>query len=639
MHSTIAATNRSYASGRAWLVLPAVLLLLLAPRAWGESYPLVLLQGDSKVLDFNHMSRVAVADPTIVDVAVTSLNELMAVAKGPGRTMLYVWDREGRHDYAIIVRPDKAAQEAERQLGVIFAGEFTYTILDNRTLMMKGTVPNQQRQDDVDKVAKQIADDLGIHLVIVYLRADLLETPAERQARVLHGLLGDKFQYVVWDEHTVMVRGTVENSAQYKEVDALIKAGNTGAVIVADLVTIGSPTSPAPVAEIAKAVDESGLRIYALEGRTVVVEGQVNDETAKDRVDRLLQAFADRADIVNLVSVRAKPGLPLSEKRKLLEESLQGAAGNFLQVRTVADQALVVEGTVPDDATAKSVQSVVDLFKADTTVLNLVRVVAPAKRQILVKARVLDITKGKLDQLDFPYQQEGQTIQSVATFQIQRQKWPQLTSPIDVTLQALMQNNWAKELAQPNMLINDGESGKIVVGGQVPIPVPQASSSTSGQTSGLSITIEYKDFGVIMEITPQVIENDRIRLKLAVEVSDIDSSLSLVLSGFNVPGFRTRREETTLDLASGETFAIGGLLQTTESKTIDKIPVLGDLPILGELFRSTDYQKNTSELVILLTPELLAEKQGAARGEATAEGVRRVAPVLPQDVQSSPNAP
>jgi pilus assembly protein CpaC len=199
-----------------------------------------------------------------------------------------------------------------------------------------------------------------------------------------------------------------------------------------------------------------------------------------------------------------------------------------------------------------------------------------------------------------------------------------------------MQNNWAKELAEPNALINDGETGKILVGGQVPIPVPQSGTGTNGQSVGLSITIEYKDFGVIMEISPTVIANDRIRLKLAVEVSDIDTSLSLVLSGFNVPGFRTRREETTLDLGSGETFAIGGLLQTTDSKTIDKLPVLGDLPILGSLFRSVDFQRNTSELVILLTPTLLAEKQAAAQGETTGASAAAAGPTLPHDVKNYP---
>jgi Flp pilus assembly secretin CpaC len=633
MHATLATSHRRPRYRRAWALLPALLGLALTATAGAGSYPLVLVQGGSQVLHFERMTRVAVADPTIADVAVTSLNDLMVVGKAPGRVMLYVWDNQGQHDYAIVVKPAQQAQEAERQLGVIFENNFTYTTLDNSTLLMKGSVANQERQDDVDKVAKQVAQDLGIHLVAVYLRPDLAESAAQRQARVLHQLLGDKYQLIVWDDHTILVRGVVANGVEFKELDALIKAGNTGGVVVSNLVTIGSPTSPAPVAEIAAAVGDN-LRVYALEGRTVVVEGEVRSAAEKDRVDKLLAAFADRADVVNLVQVQAKPGLPLNEKRRLLQE----AVGNLLQVRTAADQALVVEGNVPDDVALKNVQQEVDLFKADTTVLNLVKIVAPQKRQILVKTRVLDLDRGKAKTLGFSYQQSGQSVDNTATFNIGRDVLqPQLVGGFQVTLHALEEANLAKVLAEPNMLINDGESGKILVGGEVPIPVPQLGSATTG-TSGVTITIEYKQFGVIMEITPQVIANDRLRIKLAVEVSDIDPSLALTISGFSVPGFRTRREETVLDVASGETFAIGGLLQTTDSKTVEKLPVLGDLPILGSLFRSTEFKRSTTELVILLTPQLLAEADNAVRGEATTVGVNRVAPPLAHDVQPNPNA-
>ena len=101
MHSTISSTHHSNRGRRALIVLPALLLLVAVGAAWGESYPLVMAQGESQVLTFDRMKRVAVADPLIADVAVASLNQLLVIGKGPGRTMLYVWDSAGQHNYAI----------------------------------------------------------------------------------------------------------------------------------------------------------------------------------------------------------------------------------------------------------------------------------------------------------------------------------------------------------------------------------------------------------------------------------------------------------------------------------------------------------------------------------------------------------
>lgn len=624
--TSVTARHCSRRYHRALALLPVLLLLATAVAVWGESYPLVMLQGDSNVLRFQRMRRVATADPAIVDVAVTSLHELLVLAKSPGRTKLYVWDCEGRHDYAVVVKPALKAQEAQRQLTEIFQKQFTYTILDNRTLLMKGEVANQQRQDEVDKVAKQVAEDLGIHLVIVYFRQDLAETAAQRQARVLHEMLGNKYQYIVWDERTVMVRGTVQNRAEFASLDALIKAGSTGGVQVANLVTIGSPTSPAPVGDISQALGP-GFQVYPLEGRTVVVEGEVNDQATKDRVDKLLGAFSDRADVVNLVQIRPKPGLSLSEKRKLLADAL----GSLLQVRTVGEQALVVEGTVPSEQVVKDVQQVVDLFKADTTVLNLVKVVLPEKRPVLVKARVLDITHGSLDRHGFTFAQEllateepgTRTPDGAALFRIHRDTLPQLRAPLDVLVNALVTKNEAKVLAQPNLLVNDGEQAKMVVGGEIPIPVPQVGGAAT------SITIQYKEFGVILEITPQVMPEDRIRLKIVVEVSDVDPGISVAIAGLAVPGFRTRREETVVDVDSRETLAIGGLLQSTQNKFVQKFPILGDLPIIGPLFRSTESRPSNAELMILLMPEVLSGERASALGAEGLGLVRQAQPPLP----------
>jgi len=191
------------------------------------------------------------------------------------------------------------------------------------------------------------------------------------------------------------------------------------------------------------------------------------------------------------------------------------------------------------------------------------------------------------------------------------------TKNLEARLDLLVSENEARELATPNLLVNDGEEANMLVGGEIPIPVPQTGEG------GITITIEYKQFGVLLKVKPVVLDDQRVRLMVAPEVSDIDRSTSVAIAGFNIPGFVTRRESTTTDMLSGDTLAIGGLLQTTSSTIIKKVPILGDIPILGALFRSKEYLEGKTELVILVTPEILNTTE---RMHTTAAGGAGVAP-------------
>jgi pilus assembly protein CpaC len=135
-----------------------------------------------------------------------------------------------------------------------------------------------------------------------------------------------------------------------------------------------------------------------------------------------------------------------------------------------------------------------------------------------------------------------------------------------------------------------------LAGGEYPIPVPQAQDVT---------TIEYKKFGVSLAFVATIIDGGRINLNVKPEVSQLTTSGAIQLNGLTVPALTTRRAETTVDLASGQSFAIAGLLQNNGKNDIRKFPGLGDLPVLGALFRSTRYERNETELVIIVTPYLV----------------------------------
>jgi pilus assembly protein CpaC len=156
-------------------------------------------------------------------------------------------------------------------------------------------------------------------------------------------------------------------------------------------------------------------------------------------------------------------------------------------------------------------------------------------------------------------------------------------------------------LAEPNLTALSGETASFLAGGEFPIPISQSLGS---------VTIEYKQYGVGLAFTPIVLADGRISMRVRPEVSELSNEGSIRLNGFNVPALTTRRAETTLELGSGQSFMLAGLIRNAATNDIDKAPFLGDLPILGALFRSTRFRRQETELVIIVTPYLVRPVSG-----------------------------
>jgi pilus assembly protein CpaC len=175
------------------------------------------------------------------------------------------------------------------------------------------------------------------------------------------------------------------------------------------------------------------------------------------------------------------------------------------------------------------------------------------------------------------------------------------------TLDALERKGLVKTLAEPNLVALSGETASFLAGGEFPIPVLQSSSGSGGGggNGGGGVTVEFKPFGVSLAFTPTVLDDGVISLVVAPEVSSIDSSASVAINGLVVPGLLTRRAKTTVELRDGQSFAIAGLLRNDFRDTVRQLPLLGSIPIIGSLFRSTGFQKEQTELVIIVTPRLV----------------------------------
>jgi Flp pilus assembly secretin CpaC len=434
--------------------------------------------GESQVVDFQHITRAAIGNEAVADVAVLSGNQILINGKGPGVTTLFVWDRRGQNTYEITV------------------------------------VPQIQ---NVQGLAAAIARDINNPAIqvrpvgsAIFLEG-MVATPAERD------------------------RAEAIATAHFANVRNMLRVPEPV------LTTTGtSPTAP--------------------------------PRTAEDVVRELSQALGD-----SRVTIRA------------------------LNANTVA-----VEGTVTP-AQADRVRKIMTAIGAGMPVLDLLQVGAPVARQVLVKARVLEILRTKAKNLGFDWNQ----IAGITTLSFLESRTPPIPldrfgplrrdTPVQSTLQAMEKLNLVRTLAEPNLVVMEGQQGSMLIGGEIPIPVAQG-----GATAG-AVTIQYREFGIQLGLRPTVIADDAVTLEVAPEVSTIDRSVQVTTAqgASPIPGFRTRRAASVVTVRPNQTLAIGGLLQNDISQEMRRVPGLSRIPILGELFKSRDFVRNESELVILITPQVL----------------------------------
>jgi pilus assembly protein CpaC len=187
---------------------------------------------------------------------------------------------------------------------------------------------------------------------------------------------------------------------------------------------------------------------------------------------------------------------------------------------------------------------------------------------------------------------------------------------LGAVIKALQTKGLFQSLAEPNLIAESGKEASFLAGGEIPVPIAQ------GSGSAMAISVQYKEFGIRLSFTP-VVNGNRIHIKVKPEVSALDFTNAVVLNGFRIPALTTRRTETEVELDNGQTFAIAGLMNNTVNSQLQKIPGIGDIPILGLLFQSKSAQKNQSELVVMITPEILPK---------SSHGVTNTLPRMPEQM-------
>ncbi len=325
-----------------------------------------------------------------------------------------------------------------------------------------------------------------------------------------------------------------------------------------------------------------------------------------------LTLWGKDGEVANVFQVRVSPDV--TRLKEQIHTMLPHESG--IQVMSSHDH-ITLAGNVSNMESLTKALTLAEPY-APKKIINLVQV--GGVQQVMMEVKVAEMQRGLLKRLgvNFSRQQLGhrdftigtlnklsgferneetgfldtivsQTANAFLGFNIGNDAWT-------VVLDMLKQHNLSKALAEPTLIAESGQAAEFLVGGEFPIPIPQQ----LGQ-----VTIKFKEFGVGLKFTPTVLSEGRISVIVNPEVSELDFSNGIVSQGFQIPALTTRRVKTVVELGDGQSFAIAGLLQDNIKETVAKYPFLGDIPILGALFRSTAFQKNETELIVIVTPHLV----------------------------------
>jgi pilus assembly protein CpaC len=282
---------------------------------------------------------------------------------------------------------------------------------------------------------------------------------------------------------------------------------------------------------------------------------------------------------------------------------------------SASGSSIVLSGSVSSDGIVQRAQTIAATFVSDPKlIVNMMRVAN--EQQVMLRVRVSEVDKSAIKNLGIDWHLNNiavgggaVSLGQVATSNFASDAIGQIAGAatglgpigsLDVTLSMLEQQNLSKTLAEPNLVTVSGELANILVGGEFPVPISEQDNT---------ISVSFKQFGIALSFLPVVLDSGRISLKVGTEVSSIDPAASITVGGLQIPGLKVRRASSVVELPSGGSIMLGGLLQNDVTNGIQGLPGLMNIPILGQLFRSNAFQHNETELVITVTTLLVKPVQ------------------------------
>lgn len=403
-----------------------------------------------------------------------------------------------------------------------------------------------------------------------------------------------------------------------------------------------TPVAAQPTGARLIATQAAGMRIEVNKGRLVRLDqpaasvflADPNIADIQIKSPTLVYVFAKKAGETSLYAVDSNDEL-LANFRVSVTHNLSGLEqamrdympDSYVKASTLGD-AVVLTGVVSSVQQAEDARSLAArLSGGDANVINRISVKGP--NQVNLRVRVAEVSRATVKQLGFNWEALFSTgafalglatgspvfntsVRGAAQNQARQFLVGNTTAggaadsvvggytggnfDVNTVIDALENEGLLTILAEPNLTTTSGETASFLAGGEFPVPVPQNANV---------ITIEFKKFGVSLAFTPTILNDGRINMRVRPEVSQLSSNGEVRINGFAVPALTTRRAETTVEVGSGQSFAIAGLIQNNIAHDVRRFPGLGDLPVLGALFRSDGFRRNETELVIIATPYIV----------------------------------
>ena len=510
--------------------------------------------GESEVYEFDGMTTAAVGSPLVADIVPLSARRLLVNAKSLGQTTLFVYDRRGRHRLILSVvtaDPDLSPVAAQVQADIGLPGVTARALKD--TVFLEGIVTSVVALQRASAIAGVYVTKVRNLIAVVPALSD---TPglslAQTYAALLTASLKDtRIKVQILDDKTIALTGEyapVRSVGLDQPAEAKAKPRRPR-------------TRTRKAADAGDSADDTGDADMATDLTDRPSRAQADESLSQDPLDRLLASLPSELKVINLLNVASRPTRQILVHAKVV--SIDRSASKHLGV------------------TWGSLNS------------------SPSRSGNLYTLQPQPILFGQRQAGTGGFDSSllsGGTLERIA--------------PIAAQLDALILENKARVLSEPSLMVLDGHEGSILVGGEIPVPVAQSSSGTNG-VSG-SATIEYKPFGVRLSVSATLVGDDAVQMTVSPEVSELDYTDAVQISGYVVPGLSVRRATSTLQMADGETLVIGGLYSSTAIRHVERIPLLSQIPILGELFKSTSTQKEETELLILIQPEIVRPGTPAA---------------------------
>ncbi len=547
------------------------------PPTAGKTLTKILYVGESDVYEFDRMTAAAVGSPTVADIVPLSSRRLLVNAKGVGETTLFVYDRRGKHALRLAVllpAPDLGPIAARVQTEIGLPDVTARAVQD--TLFLEGAVTSVVALQRASAIAGVYTPKFK-NLIAVLLPPESAPGPslAETYAALLtDNLAGTGVTVKVVNDKTIALLGQYAAHIQGPETAPAAhlppRDRRTGRFMRASKGEAGADT-PTP--------DDSAPLMDLNEATRKQKRGE--DSLPLDPLDRLIQSLPPDLKVVDMVNLGSRPTRQILVHAKIIDINRNATKDLGIRWGTLVGGASRTGGT--------------STFTPQPILFGQVsgQSVAPNGYGFF----------------------GGDSLRR--------------SLPLGAQLDALIEENKARVLSEPSLMVLDGSEGSILVGGEIPIPVAQASSGTSG--SSASVTIAYKPYGVRLLVSAALVGDGMVQMTVTPEVSDLNYAASVQISGFFVPSLSVRRATSTLQMADGETLVIGGLYSNTTSREVERIPLLSQIPVLGEFFKHTVTRKAENELLILIQPEIVTPQTAGAHPPTP--GSQENLPIVRPDVR------